>query len=76
MARNAQTYVQTNYDWDRIATERLYTALSTSLDKSGVPVQHSNKLVKAFDLINYAEVKPLGNYLVEAGLVTQKQVDF
>jgi glycosyltransferase involved in cell wall biosynthesis len=77
MARNAQTYVQTNYDWDRIATEtlRLYTALSTSLDKSGVPVQRSNKLVKAFDLINYAEVKPLGNYLVEAGLVTQKQVE-
>jgi len=28
-----------------------------------VPVQHSNKLVKAFDLINCAEVKPLGNYL-------------
>jgi len=71
MARNAQTYVQTNYDWDRIAeTLRLYTALSTSLDKSGVPVQHSNKLVKALIYSRRGS-----RYYLEAGLVTQKQVE-
>lgn len=77
MARNAQMYVQSNYDWDQITTKtlRLYTTLSSSFDTFNAPVQHSNKIVEASGSINNAKVKPLGTYLIEAGLLTQKQVE-
>ena len=77
MARNAQRYVEDNYDWDDIttATLRLYTTLCSLSNKSDAPLQLSNRPAEAFGSINYAEVKPLGTYLVEAGLLTQEKVD-
>lgn len=77
MARNAQRYVQANYDWDDITTKtlRLYTTLCSLSNKFGAPVQHSNRFVEASGSINYAQVKPLGSYLVEAGLLTQENID-
>lgn len=78
MARNAQRYVQANYHWDDITTKtlRLYTTLSTLSNKFSGAVQYSNRLAEVSGSINYAELKPLGSYLVEAGLLTQENIDF
>ena len=77
MATNAQKYVQVNYNWDNITTEtlRLYTTLCSLSNKFDPPLQLSNRLAESFGSINYAEVKPIGSYLVEAGLLTQENID-
>lgn len=76
MAKKAQTHIQVNYNWKHITTEtlRLYTALSTSADIS-VPVQRSSRLASAADSISYKQAKPIGSYLIEAGLVTQEHIN-
>lgn len=78
MARNAQRYVQANYDWDDITTKtlRLYTTLCSLSNKLGAPVQSLHRPATASGSINYAEVKPIGSYLVEAGLLTQENINF
>lgn len=75
MAKNAQSHVQTNYSWNLITTEnlKLYTNLCTS-GRFVAPVQGSNRLATADGSINY--VKPIGNYLVEAGLLTSEHIDY
>lgn len=77
MARNAKRYVQANHDWDRITTEtlKLYTTLCTEFDTFSAPLPRSNRPAKVSCSTNYGECKPLGSYLVEAGLLTQKQVE-
>jgi glycosyltransferase involved in cell wall biosynthesis len=59
MARKAQSYVHTKYNWEHITSEtlKLYTALTTSVNTSS------------------EQVKPIGSYLVEAGLLSQSQID-
>lgn len=61
MARNAQIHIQAHYNWNHIADEtlRVYTKIFTSSRKFGLS----------------AQVKPLGRHLVEAGLVTEDQIN-
>ncbi len=77
MARNAQSHVQANYNWDHITSEtlRLYKALSTSSDTSAVQIQKINLSMLPMQLTTISQVKPLGNYLIEAGLLTQEHIE-
>lgn len=72
MAKKAQSHVHANYNWNQITSEvlKLFTRLSPELDIGEIKVQSSNKPVT--DTSSLTEVKPLGSYLVEAGLLNQE----
>jgi glycosyltransferase involved in cell wall biosynthesis len=75
MARNAQSHVQAKYNWNHITTKtlRLYASVCTSPDTFAAPVQPTRLATSG--LINHAKVKPLGTYLIEAGLLTQEHIN-
>lgn len=77
MAKKAQKYVQVNHNWDYITSKtlKLYTTISSSFDTFNAPLKHSNRPANASSSNNYAEAKPLSSYLIEAGLLTQQQID-
>ncbi len=76
-ARNAQRYVKANYNWNHITSEtlKLYTTVCNSSDTFGTQVPRSNTYALASGSINYANTKPLYSYLLEAGLVTEENIN-